>query len=192
MRRPPVAALRQQLLRHRPGILGLDPAGRDVLREAVAVRTARARYRASLGPDLPARLRQRRPGRRRRDLGESVPPMAHGQPPRTRPGRAAQAQGRPGLAPRDPVQCARHEQRIRKRHPAGTNSREDQRLLAHPFNPLPRHCRIRSYLTISCSHGHHPLEAIHDGTSRSASASQPAEVGGHRRRRGGHRAPPVA
>jgi len=70
-----------------------------------------------------------------RDDCEPVPPMAQGQPPRPRPGQAAQAQGRPGLALRGPLRRARHEQRIGERHPRLQARRENQRLLAHPRDP---------------------------------------------------------
>ena len=110
----------------------------DALREAAAaVRAARA-GRRPCSPRPPAP--QLRPGRRRGNLREPVPPLAQGKPPRADPGQAAETQGRPGLAIRDPLRCARHEQRIGERHPRLQARRENQRLLADPgylAAPLP-------------------------------------------------------
>ena len=78
---------------------------------------------------------QLRPGRRLRDLRQPVPPLAQGKPPRAAPGPAAETQGRPGLAIRHPLRRPRHEQRIGKRRPRLQACRQNQRLLAHPFNP---------------------------------------------------------
>ena len=122
-----------------------------------ATRRARHRPRSGLpgclpgqpGPRPPGRAAsQLRPGRRLRDLGEPVPALAQGQPPRPHPRQAAETQGRPGLAIRDPLRRARHEQRIGEPHPRLQARRENQRLLAHPRDPaaplphpLPPHHR---------------------------------------------------
>jgi len=108
----------------------------DALREAAAaVRVARAGNREPrpLAPGPPAP--QLRPGRRLRDLGEPVPALAQGQPPRAGPGPAAETQSRPGLAIRDPLRRPGHEQRLGERRPRLQARRENQRLLAHPGNP---------------------------------------------------------
>ena len=109
----------------------------DALRAAAAaVRTARDARRGQPGPRPAGRAApQLRPGRRLRDLRQPVPPLAQGKPPRADPGPAAETQGRPGLAIRDPLRRPRHEQRIGKRRPRLQARRENQRLLAHPFNP---------------------------------------------------------
>jgi transposase len=141
----------------------------DALRAAAAaVRAARGRPPGQPGARPPGRAApQLRPGRRRGNLGEPVPALAQGQPPRADPGPAAETQGQPGLAIRDPLRRPGYEQRIGKRRPRLQARRQNQRLLAHPFNPaapLPN----RSYLTTARSHGRHPLAAIRDALTGNA------------------------
>ena len=109
----------------------------DALRAAAAaVRAARDARQASLDPALLAGLRHSYDQAVAcRDLGQPVPALAQGQPPRPHPRPAAETQGRPGLAIRDPLRRPGHEQRIGERHPRLQARRENQRLLAHPGNP---------------------------------------------------------
>src|SRR5207245_9852421 len=103
---------------------------------------------------------QLRPGRRLRDLGEPVPPLAQGQPPRADPGPAAETQGQVWLfATRFDVPATNNgsENAVRG-YKLAAKIRRCWRTLA----TLRRHCRIRSYLTTARSHGHHPLAAIRD------------------------------
>ena len=104
---------------------------------------------------------QLRPGRRLRDLREPVPALAQGQPPRAGPGPAAETQGRPGMAIRDPLRRPGHNN-------GSENAVRGYKLAAEIsgcWRTLQRHCRIRSYLTTARSHGHHPLAAIRDAVS---------------------------
>src|SRR5712691_7301012 len=133
---PPLPVPRRRL-RDRSGIPGLDPAGQR--------RPPRGRRG---GPGRPGRppgqpgprpaghaAPQLRPGRRLRDLRQPVPALAQGQPPRPHPRQAAETQSQPDLAVRHPLRRPGHEQRIGERRPRLQARRQNQRLLAHPFNP---------------------------------------------------------
>ena len=76
-----------------------------------------------------------------RSGSRSTPPgMAPRIPPRTPTRETPAPQDRPSVDLRDPVRCARHEQRLGERHPWLQAGRQGQRLLAdpcHPATPLP-------------------------------------------------------
>jgi hypothetical protein len=109
----------------------------DALRAApAAVRAARDAGQASLDPDLLARLRHSYDQAVAFGISVNLSrPWHKGSHPGLVLGQAAETQGRPGLAIRDPLRRPGHEQRIGERHPRLQARREDQRLLAHPGNP---------------------------------------------------------
>ena len=117
---------------------------------------------------------QLRPGHRLRDLRQPVPALAQGQPPRADPRQAAETQSHPGLAIRHPLRRPGHEQRIGERRPRLQARRQNQRLLAHPFNPaapLPRpllsHHRPQPWPPPPRSHPRRPHRKYLDATASS-------------------------
>jgi Transposase IS66 family len=109
----------------------------DALRTAAAaVRAARNARQAGLDPALLAGLRHSYDQAVACGISVNLSRRWHkGNHPRADPGPAAETQGRPGLAIRDPLRRPGHEQRIGERRPRLQARRQNQRLLAHPANP---------------------------------------------------------
>ena len=163
------------LYRYLDDAYAIDPVSQVWARQAGdALRAAAAAVRAARNAARPASALSCWPGcgtamtrPSRGDLGEPVPPLAQGKPPRPDPGPAAETQGRPGLAIRHPFRRARHEQRIGERRPR-LQARREFSGCWRTLSTLQRHCRIRSYLTTARSHGRHPLAAIRDALNGNA------------------------
>ena len=109
----------------------------DALRAAsAAVRTARDARQASLDPALLARLRHSYDQAVACGISVNLSrPWHKGNHPGLILARRLKRKASPGLAIRHPLRRPRHEQRIGERRPRLQARRENQRLLAHPFNP---------------------------------------------------------